>query len=175
MKSESHRFSTLAARLVRVATPSLLLAAACGPTPSPGGSGGAAGTPGARPLLPPPPGGVAADGGVATGYPQCYGESSQLSGPCCLNVRCVEPPDGGTQCKMPNEIQPRDVGYVTFGSGSCLCQPISGPYTPETAQRYSPTQGPCCYLVPIQYCAGRPLILEGRGVVAPLTFDAGWV
>jgi hypothetical protein len=178
MRNEAHNLSTLAARLVRVATPSMLLAAACGTTPPHGGHGGAAGAAGttsARPLPPPPPFGRAEDGGVATGYPQCYGEGSQSSGPCCLNVRCVEPPDGGTACKAPSAIVPSDVGYVTFGSGSCLCQPITGLYTQATAQAYSPSQGPCCYLVPIQSCIGRPLILEGRDVTAPLAFSSGWV
>ncbi len=181
MKSDAHRFSTLAARLVRVATPSVLLAAACGTTPPHGGHGGAAGTTGAHDLPPPPPGGAAVDGGAATGYPQCYGGASGQTGPCCLHVRCVEPPDGATECKPANEATARDLGVIPFGSGNCSCgvpgygTAITGLYSPATAQPYSSTQGPCCYVIPYQSCIGRPLIVEGRDVLAPLAFSSGWV
>ncbi|HEY6561110.1 MAG TPA: hypothetical protein VI072_27730 [Polyangiaceae bacterium] len=195
-KTKAQTFSTalspLAARLIRVATPSVLLAA-CGTTPPHGGHGGAAGAPtdsgsagttSARDLPPPPAGGFAADGGPVTGYPQCYSlGSGGFTGPCCLHVRCVEPQDGDTECMPADQIT--SAGYLglpgSFGSGSCPCDvpsygaKITGLYTRATAQPYSSTQGPCCYLVPYQTCVGRPLILEGRDVVAPLAFSSGWV
>jgi hypothetical protein len=189
-QAHSTALFSLAVRLIRVATPGVLLAA-CGPTPPHGGHGGAAGAPtdsgsagttSVRDLPPPPPGGFDVDGGPVTGYPQCYDRGQEgLSGPCCLHVRCIEPPDGGAECKPASEMVARDFGFASFGSGTCLCNvpghgaQVSGLYTRATAQPYSSTQGPCCYLLPYRGCVGRPLILDGRDTVAPLAFSTGWV
>ncbi|HEY6561109.1 MAG TPA: hypothetical protein VI072_27725 [Polyangiaceae bacterium] len=196
-KRDAHAYSTnllpLAARLIRVATPGVLIAA-CGTTNPHGGQGGAGGSGGTPtdaaagtggtsnlPAIPPPPvGGTPQDGGAA--YPQCYGEGNpMLHGPCCLRVFCIEPPAGQTACKPANAVTSQEIGYPSLGSGTCMCSVpgrppgFGGPYSPESAQQYSTSQGSCCYLVGLQWCTGRPLIIEGRGVVAELISSAGWV
>ncbi|HMJ12375.1 MAG TPA: hypothetical protein VK524_13215 [Polyangiaceae bacterium] len=181
-KLERFAYSTtlpaLAARLIRVATPGVLVAA-CGATTPQGGVGGAGGTSGLPNLPPPPPGG---NSDAGSGYPQCYGEGNpMLFGPCCLRVFCIEPPAGSAQCKAASAVVPSDIGYPSLGSGTCTCgvpgRPpgISGPYSPESAQQYSTVQGRCCYVAPLQWCTGRPLLVEGRGLVAELVFSSGWV
>jgi hypothetical protein len=186
----------LAARLIRVATPSVLIAA-CGTTPPQTGQGGAGGSGGALtdaaagtggtggastlPAIPPPPvGGTPQDGGAA--YPQCYGEGNpMLFGPCCLRVFCIEPPAGQTACKPANAVTSQDIGYPSLGSGTCMCsvpgRPVgfSGPYSPESAQQYSVSQGPCCYLIGLHWCTGRPLLIDGQARVAELVSNTGWV
>lgn len=189
----STNLSALTARLIRVATPSMLVAA-CGTTPPQSGQGGAGGAGGSftdaaagtggtsgLPAIPPPPvGGTAQDGGAA--YPQCYGEGNpMLFGPCCLRVFCIDPPAGQTACKPANAVTSQEIGYPSLGSGTCMCSVagrpsgFSGPYSPESAQQYSTGQGSCCYLIGLHWCTGRPLVIDGRGVVAELVSDIGWV
>jgi hypothetical protein len=204
-KRDGHALSTnlkpLAARLIRVATPGVLLAA-CGTTPPQTGQGGAAGTGGNGgtagaftdaaagtggsggasnlPAIPPPPVGGNADGGAA--YPQCYGEGNpMLFGPCCLRVFCIDPPAGQAACKPANAVTSQEIGYPSLGSGTCMCSVpgraagFSGPYSPESAQQYSNSQGACCYLIGLHWCTGRPLIIDGQALLAELVSSTGWM
>jgi hypothetical protein len=184
--SSLNRFdlTDLARRLVRVASPSVFIAAsACsgttttsGAVPLDGtggaqsdaaGTGGAPATGGAPQQLPPL---VSVDGG----YPHCTGMATMLSGPCCVRVNCIEPPDGGRTCPASAALTARDLGYSGLGSGSCGCAPIVGPYSPASTRQYSETDGPCCYTIGIMGCTGRPLFVAGKPRLAPLVRGAGW-
>jgi hypothetical protein len=182
-----------AMRLVRVASPSVLItAAACGGTTGPGqggqpldGTGGSAtdaasGTGGTTST-----GGALNTGGTSLplptysgpdggGYPHCSGSGSALAGPCCVSVHCIEPPPGAGACPPLPAVTSQDLGYGTLGSGTCGCAPIAGPFDAESAQPYSSTQGPCCYTIGTNWCTGRPFVVAGQLRLAPLVRGAGW-
>jgi hypothetical protein len=115
---------------------------------------------------------VAPDGG----YPACISAGQPgLTGPCCLNVHCIEPPDARTTCPPASGVTPQNLGYGFLGSGRCQCGgSIEGPYSASSAQQYSATQGPCCYVIGVQGCTGRPFVVAGKPRLAPLVRGAAW-
>lgn len=96
-------------------------------------------------------------------YPVCEGESSKTGGPCCTDVYCMA---GDGVCKDAADLGYEEVEELvgTFlGSGTCQCGEVEGPYAPRPED-----EGDCCYLVPLQGCEGRPLVIAGRVRRAPL-------
>jgi hypothetical protein len=61
------------------------------------------------------------------------------------------------------------LGYVDIqqlvhrpvGSGTCFCS-REGPYDPSSAAAYTDAGGPCCYVIGLQGCLGRPFIVDGK-------------
>lgn len=174
----------LAKRLVRAASPSVFVAAAaCGGTTNATnsqpveGTGGAhadgspstGGSPNAREAGPEPAVLAMVDGG----YPHCTGMTTTFTGPCCVSVHCIQPPEGGVVCPAASAVTEHDLGYASLGSGQCGCAPIAGPYT-SSARQYSTTDGPCCYTIGVMGCTGRPLLVAGRPRLAPLVRRRGW-
>lgn len=185
--SSLHRFdlSDLARRLVRVASPSVFIAAsACSSTTTTAGATPLDGTGGTDSDGSASTGGVRATGGapqalpaLATidgGYPHCSGMATMLSGPCCVSVHCIELPDAGGACPPASALTEQDLGYQGLGSGSCRCTPIAGPYSRASARQYSDTEGPCCYTIGVMGCTGRPLLVAGKPRLAPLLRGAAW-
>jgi len=185
--SSLHSFdlADFAKRLVRVASPSVFVAAAaCGSTTTASHTEPLDGTGGARSDGSVSSGGAPGTGGAAQAlpalatidgdYPHCTGMATMLSGPCCVRVHCIEPLDAGRDCPAATALTEHDLGYTTLGSGSCNCTPIAGPDSPASARQYSATDGPCCYTIGIMSCTGRPLLVAGRPRLAPLVRGAGW-
>ena len=89
-------------------------------------------------------------------------------------VSCYTPADGICALKAPSEIG------LPPGSGSCPC-PISestsamtqGPFGPNPG--HTPNKaGSCCYLFGSIACDGRPMIVEGAVVTAPVVTRPDW-
>jgi hypothetical protein len=175
----------LARRLVRVASPSMFIAAAaCGGTTSAANSQPVEGTGGAQADGSPGTGASPSTGGAPQelpvlvtldgGYPHCTGMTTTFTGPCCVSVHCVEPPGGGALCPAASAVTEQDLGYAGLGSGQCRCVPIDGPFAVSSAGQYSATEGPCCYTIGVMGCTGRPLMVAGRPRLAPLVRRGGW-
>jgi hypothetical protein len=96
-------------------------------------------------------------------------------GQCCVSARCYTPAEG--ECLAADERPPIP---LPPGSGTCGCSvgeastfPVSGPYAPNPGGTAMP-DGTCCYLVGSVGCEGRPLVVAGAAVVAPLVSRADW-
>lgn len=121
------------------------------------------------------------DGGVGAGYPTdallCHGPAftSGYHGRCCATASCYTPTDGGSCAPYP----PAEVGLPP-GSGSCLCaiaendaRMVVGPFGPNPA--HTPQKaGSCCYVFGSIGCDGRPLIVDGAVVTAPVVPRSDW-
>ena len=105
-------------------------------------------------------------------YPECTEASSEFFGPCCVEVYCVDPTNG--ECVAAEEANPQEITGVSLGSGNCLCDPVDGPYSSEGAEAYTDTTGACCYLVGIQGCEGRPMLVDNQHIKAPLIRGQRW-
>lgn len=94
------------------------------------------------------------------------------AGSCSL--RCYEPGEQGTpegSCGDPSsplieallEVNPQ-------GSGCNGSHVQGGPYC-----NIGDASGGCCYLIYADWCDGRPLLVDGRALVAPLRRSSGWL
>jgi len=96
-------------------------------------------------------------------------------GQCCTSARCYTPLEGA--CLTPDQGPP--IPYPP-GSGTCGCAvrdgtglTVSGPYAPNPDGMESP-EGTCCYLVGSIGCEGRPLLVAGTPLVAPIVRRGDW-
>jgi hypothetical protein len=97
-----------------------------------------------------------------------YGDGGGYTGSCCEHVVCRAPVDGG--CPQGNDGR-------FYGSGSCLCKAIEGPYTiADDDPRFAAErqQGPCCYISTYVTCVGRPLVIAEGMRVAPVVGRGDW-
>ena len=99
----------------------------------------------------------------------CTGEESELEGPCCVDVYCTET-DGSGSCPDASARSADEVTGLSLGSGECACAAINGPYAPASPE----SDQPCCYLVGIQWCSGRPIYAAGITVRATAVHGLRW-
>jgi hypothetical protein len=108
----------------------------------------------------------------------CFGptHTGGYEGQCCISARCYTP-DAGACVGPPAERPPIP---LPPGSGTCGCSPdnpaeevLAGPYAPNPDGMASP-EGTCCYLVGSIGCEGRPLLVDGAAIVAPLSRRGDW-
>jgi hypothetical protein len=102
-------------------------------------------------------------------YGQNYGGSFGLAGQCCVSVECLP---------LERGVCPPASSAEAPGSGTCSCSsPLEksamGPYAPTPADTAN-GKGACCYLVAAITCEGRPLLIEGRALLAPVVTRADW-
>ena len=97
------------------------------------------------------------------------------AGQCCISAHCYTPDAGA--CLAADQRPPIP---LPPGSGSCGCSPegvgrstLKGPYAPNPDGMPFP-DGSCCYLVGAIGCEGRPLVVEGTAIVAPLAARDDW-
>ena len=98
-------------------------------------------------------------------YPDAGGG---YTGSCCEHVVCRAQPEGG--CPPGNDGR-------FYGSGSCLCGTIEGPFTiAEDDPRFAVErqEGPCCYVTTSVNCVGRPLHIAEGIRVAPVVVRGDW-
>ena len=130
------------------------------------GSGGAGSGGASSSSLPPIPKGK---GGNSGGYPLCQQRYAAGGGDgvCCLDIYCV--PAVASSCPAADEVS-RGVG-----TGSCSCDPTTGPYDPGALEPSGDSKGKdCCYLAGVTGCDGRPLLAGGVARVAALSASEGW-
>lgn len=153
-----------------------------------GGAAGASGTAGSAGSVGGGSGGGGSGGGIAVAMlpalPDgqaglCTSEGTPgLTGPCCKRLTCFNAPSG--KCPIPSIDSQMGIyqssGCTGSGSGTCNCGFIEGPYAKgATEASCGAVDGACCYLVPIQSCTGRPLLVDMRGArVAQLARRADW-
>jgi hypothetical protein len=146
-----------------------------------GGSGGSAGTGGngGAPVGGDPGYPLAQDPGPCPPEPDAGPDNMPLSGPCCPKIECYDPP-AGAACPMlvagDYEAQNTVVsglGHEGLGSGECLCG-VEGPWNAESAHAITESTARCCYTISIQWCTGRPLVVESVARVAPLVARGDW-
>jgi hypothetical protein len=103
-------------------------------------------------------------------YPECDDEAadSGWSGPCCVDVYCAAAQADGT-CAESTDVSADALTGESLGSGSCQCDTIQGPFAPPAG-----ATGACCYLVGIQGCTGRPMVVDGRLLRAGLVRGKRW-
>jgi hypothetical protein len=65
------------------------------------------------------------------------------------------------------------LSHSGLGSGECLCG-VEGPWDAESAHAINGATGRCCYTISIQWCTGRPLVVESVARVAPLVARGDW-
>jgi hypothetical protein len=110
---------------------------------------------------------------IPTGeYPECTEAASEYQGDCCVDVYCTESVD--EECP---EAENQNAGMITglsLGSGDCLCEDVAGPYSSQGAEAYTETTGDCCYLVGVQGCEGRPMMVRDELRKAPLVRGKAW-
>lgn len=104
----------------------------------------------------------------ASDYPQCDGETTTSSGPCCVDIYCTEA--YGTECPDAADAEAGTVTGLSLGSGSCECAPVAGPYDVVG----DPAATGCCYTVGVQGCEGRPLRVAGIARMATVAQRADW-
>jgi hypothetical protein len=104
------------------------------------------------------------------GFPYCTGLPSPEAGPCCQDVYCFAP-DAGRACPAGldlTNIEISDLTHRFVGSGTCWCS-RSGPFDPTSAAQFTDAGGPCCYVIGLQSCLGRPFIVDGQQRLAAAT------
>ena len=103
----------------------------------------------------------------ASAYPECEGEGEgdSWSGPCCVDVYCMERGEGA--CPDPDEVDTEALVGEQLGSGSCDCSPVDGPWKVQG-------EDGCCYLVGIQSCTGRPMLVDDQDRVASTVRGRRW-
>ena len=100
---------------------------------------------------------------------ECTGAEDDFTGPCCVEVYCTEANASGI-CPDAAEQNASDLNSDISGSGQCECGSIAGPYASPTANN----EQPCCYLVGVQWCAGRPMYADGDIIRATAVNGARW-
>ena len=105
-------------------------------------------------------------------YPECDGQSSDFSGECCVDVYCTEPVNG--DCLEAAGQNADAITGLGLGSGLCLCDEVQGPYANQNAEPATAANGECCYLVGVQGCEGRPMLVEENLRKAPLIRGEAW-
>ena len=85
---------------------------------------------------------------------------------------CTEPVNG--DCLEAENANAVEITGLGLGSGSCLCDDVQGPYSSEGAEAYTETTGSCCYLVGVQGCEGRPMLVAENLRKAPLIRGKRW-
>lgn len=110
----------------------------------------------------------------------CWGEDhvGGYMGRCCVEAHCYTP-EKSALCAAASMAQPH-LEQFPPGSGSCGCNlgpdtdvGVAGPFAP-VAGNTPETEGECCYLVGAISCTGRPLVVEGEIVIAPLVTRSDW-
>ena len=99
----------------------------------------------------------------------CTGEETDFVGPCCVDVYCTETTQDGT-CLAAAETTADDLTGDFLGSGRCQCTEVTGPYAAPEGQEGSP----CCYLVGVNSCSGRPMFAAGVTVRATALKGTRW-
>jgi hypothetical protein len=99
----------------------------------------------------------------------CTGEETALQGPCCVDVYCTESAQDGI-CLTAEEANAEEVTGLFLGSGDCQCADVAGPYAAPEGQEGNP----CCYLVGVSWCAGRPMFAAGGLVRATALKGKRW-
>jgi hypothetical protein len=103
----------------------------------------------------------------------CTGEEGDFTGeegdygPCCVDVYCTDTDESGS---CPDASPQSAMEVLGLGSGQCQCSEVSGPYAPASSE----SELPCCYLVGIQWCVGRPIYAEGITVRATAVHGERW-
>ena len=102
-------------------------------------------------------------------YPECGpDDTGGFVGPCCVDVYCIDAAADGT-CSPADAVTAETLTGLSLGSGDCQCTPVEGPYAPR------PEDGAaCCYLVGIQACSGRPVVVHGQPVRARARWGRPW-
>ena len=102
-------------------------------------------------------------------YPECGpDDTGGFVGPCCVDVYCIDAAADGT-CSPADAVTAETLTGLSLGSGDCQCTPVEGPYAPR------PEDGAaCCYLVGIQACSGRPVVVHGQPVRARARWGRRW-
>ena len=108
----------------------------------------------------------------AGNYPECDGQSSESTGECCIDVYCAEPVNG--DCLEGINQNADAITGAGLGSGSCLCDDVEGPYSNEGATAETAANGECCYLIGVQGCEGRPMLVEENLRKARLIRGKSW-
>ncbi len=108
----------------------------------------------------------------------CYGEVTEGAGECCPSVQCYEPAAGDPCLAIDDERGAKHevavaLGDDHLGSGQCLCD-LSGPYDPVNKAAYTDDAGHCCYVIVIQGCEGRPMIVAGGLRLAAAAARSDW-
>ena len=99
----------------------------------------------------------------------CTGEETDFVGPCCVDVYCTETAQDGI-CLAAEETYAEEVTGLFLGSGQCQCAEVAGPYAAPEGQE----GGPCCYLVGVNSCSGRPMFAAGATVRATALKGRRW-
>ena len=99
----------------------------------------------------------------------CTGEDDGFSGPCSVDVYCTDTDESGS-CPNASTRSASEVTGLSLGSGECNCSKFSGPYAPASSE----SELPCCYLVGIRWCAGRPIYAEGVTIRATAVHGERW-
>ena len=105
-------------------------------------------------------------------YPECDGQTSEFTGECCVDIYCTAPVNG--DCL---EAEPQNASTITgigLGSGNCLCDDVEGPYSNQGVEAATAANGECCYLVGVQGCEGRPMLVEENLRKAQLIRGQAW-
>jgi len=134
-------------------------------------------------------GGNATNGGGGDGpvalaaYPleqiRCEGPSFDggFYGQCCFEAHCYTP-EAGSDCApaTSNELSSLLPEYPP-GSGSCGCMaeefPTTGPFAPRDDATPA-SAGACCYVIGSIGCLGRPLLVVGDPILAPVARRGDW-
>jgi hypothetical protein len=107
----------------------------------------------------------------------CFGQDygGGYVGQCCIAAQCYTPEVGGC---LPADAPPPI--WLPPGTGECGCTHervedygIAGPYAPNPNDTPA-SEGTCCYLVGSIGCEGRPFVVAGAAMVAPLVFRDDW-
>ena len=106
------------------------------------------------------------------GYPQCVGESTDYTGPCCDEVYCFTP--AASDCPASMDVSQSDLGVYAPGSGTCECG-RAGPFNSQGSEAWTEQSGACCYVVGTQSCMGRPLTVDGLLRMADIVSQPGWI
>lgn len=102
-------------------------------------------------------------------YPECGpDDTGGFVGPCCVDVHCIDADTDGT-CRPSDAVTAEELTGLSLGTGNCQCTPVEGPYAPRAED-----SGDCCYLVGIQGCSGRPVVVQGRPVRARARWGRPW-
>lgn len=102
-------------------------------------------------------------------YPECEGsDTGLLVGPCCTDVYCIAAGSDGA-CRAADDVTAEEATGLGLGSGDCQCGPVEGPYAPRAGDPEA-----CCYLVGVQGCTGRPVVVAGRLVRATPRRGRAW-
>ena len=110
---------------------------------------------------------------IPTGnYPECDGQSTEFTSECCIDIYCTEKVN--SECPEAVVENSDAITGLGLGTGNCLCEPPEGPYANTDVAAETAANGECCYLVGVQGCAGRPMLVEENLRKAPLIRGKAW-